>query len=44
MEVDPEELIRTTRMTAQEIDIVLHCVSKAFYPYSKRQMSGLFIL
>ncbi|CAF0763661.1 unnamed protein product [Rotaria sp. Silwood1] len=39
LELDPDELIRTTRMGISEIDIALKCISNAFYPFTRRQMS-----
>jgi hypothetical protein len=39
LELDPDELIRTTRMSKSDIDITLQCVSNTFYPFSRRQTS-----
>jgi hypothetical protein len=40
MELDPDELTRSARMTKSEIDIALQCVSNTFYSLPRRQVSG----
>ncbi|CAF3705599.1 unnamed protein product [Rotaria socialis] len=39
LELDPDELIRTTRLKNQDIDLTLQCISNTFYPFTRRQMS-----
>ncbi|CAF0761475.1 unnamed protein product [Adineta steineri] len=39
LELDPNEIIRTTHLLPADIDIALQCVSNTFYPFSRRQMS-----
>lgn len=42
LELDPDEIIRSTHLLKPDIDIILQCVSNSFYSCSKRQLSGQF--
>ena len=42
LELNPEELMRPGLLLKPDADMAFQCISKAFYPFSRRQTSGLF--
>ncbi|CAF1670880.1 unnamed protein product [Adineta ricciae] len=40
LELDPEQVGRTTRLLPGDVDLAFQCVANAFYPFSRRQTTA----